>query len=141
MTHFQKEDDQRASAVNENYCHHSDSASCWIENVHRWRWCLKPAPTLSVNLPLCSWNVVLMCSISSPLQVNGVLCTQALLYAVGLGKGAIPTAAAVNWVLKVKLRILPLENSTGPLFLGLPGSVCLLKHVPVTIEWNHKPSI
>jgi hypothetical protein len=34
-------------------------------------------------------------------QVNGVLCTQALLYAVGLGKGAIPTAAAVNWVLKV----------------------------------------
>lgn len=25
---------------------------------------------------------------------------QALLYAVGLGKGAIPTAAAVNWVLK-----------------------------------------
>ncbi|MCO5551325.1 hypothetical protein L7F22_004826 [Adiantum nelumboides] len=33
-------------------------------------------------------------------QVNGVLTTQALLYAVGLGKGAIPTAAAVNWVLK-----------------------------------------
>lgn len=25
---------------------------------------------------------------------------QALLYAVGLGKGVIPTAAAVNWVLK-----------------------------------------
>ena len=25
---------------------------------------------------------------------------QALLYAVGLGKGAIPTAAAVNWVLR-----------------------------------------
>lgn len=33
-------------------------------------------------------------------QMNGVLTTQALLYAVGLGKGAIPTAAAVNWVLK-----------------------------------------
>lgn len=33
-------------------------------------------------------------------QINGVLTTQALLYAVGLGKGAIPTAAAVNWVLK-----------------------------------------
>ncbi|KAK9077769.1 hypothetical protein SSX86_006107 [Deinandra increscens subsp. villosa] len=33
-------------------------------------------------------------------QVNGVLATQSLLYAVGLGKGAIPTAAAVNWVLK-----------------------------------------
>lgn len=27
-------------------------------------------------------------------------CMQSLLYAVGLGKGAIPTAAAVNWVLK-----------------------------------------
>ncbi|KAK1379170.1 Protein root UVB sensitive 1, chloroplastic [Heracleum sosnowskyi] len=33
-------------------------------------------------------------------QVSGVLATQALLYAIGLGKGAIPTAAAVNWVLK-----------------------------------------
>ncbi|EPS60603.1 hypothetical protein M569_14200, partial [Genlisea aurea] len=33
-------------------------------------------------------------------QINGVLATQALLYAVGLGKGAIPSAAAVNWVLK-----------------------------------------
>jgi hypothetical protein len=31
-------------------------------------------------------------------QLPGFL--QALLYAVGLGKGAIPTAAAVNWVLK-----------------------------------------
>ncbi|KAI9153072.1 hypothetical protein LWI28_005463 [Acer negundo] len=33
-------------------------------------------------------------------QVSGVLATQALLYAVGLGKGAIPTAAAINWILK-----------------------------------------
>ncbi|KAJ6799560.1 protein root UVB sensitive 1, chloroplastic isoform X2 [Iris pallida] len=33
-------------------------------------------------------------------QISGVLATQSLLYAVGLGKGAIPTAAAVNWVLK-----------------------------------------
>lgn len=33
-------------------------------------------------------------------QMSGVLATQALLYAVGLGKGAIPTAAAINWVLK-----------------------------------------
>lgn len=33
-------------------------------------------------------------------QISGVLSTQALLYAVGLGKGVIPTAAAVNWVLK-----------------------------------------
>ena len=29
-----------------------------------------------------------------------MLSTQALLYSVGLGAGAIPTAAAVNWVLK-----------------------------------------
>lgn len=33
-------------------------------------------------------------------QISGVLSTQALLYAVGLGKGVIPTAAAINWVLK-----------------------------------------
>lgn len=33
-------------------------------------------------------------------QVSGVLATQSLLYAIGLGKGAIPTAAAVNWILK-----------------------------------------
>ncbi|XP_074270586.1 protein root UVB sensitive 1, chloroplastic [Silene latifolia] len=33
-------------------------------------------------------------------QITGVLATQSLLYAVGLGKGAIPTAAAISWVLK-----------------------------------------
>ncbi|KAJ4953250.1 hypothetical protein NE237_030082 [Protea cynaroides] len=33
-------------------------------------------------------------------QISGVLSTQALLYAVGLGKGAILTAAAISWVLK-----------------------------------------
>ncbi|KAG2292744.1 hypothetical protein Bca4012_006395 [Brassica carinata] len=33
-------------------------------------------------------------------QISAVLATQSLLYAVGLGKGAIPTAAAINWVLK-----------------------------------------
>ncbi|KAF7126389.1 hypothetical protein RHSIM_Rhsim11G0035000 [Rhododendron simsii] len=33
-------------------------------------------------------------------QISGVLTTQSLLYAIGLGKGAIPAAAAVNWVLK-----------------------------------------
>ncbi|OVA20438.1 Vitamin B6 photo-protection and homoeostasis [Macleaya cordata] len=33
-------------------------------------------------------------------QISSVLSTQALLYAVGLGKGAIPTTAAVSWVLK-----------------------------------------
>lgn len=33
-------------------------------------------------------------------QFYMLLSNQALLYAVGLGKGAIPTAAAINWVLK-----------------------------------------
>ncbi|XP_022637387.1 protein root UVB sensitive 1, chloroplastic-like [Vigna radiata var. radiata] len=33
-------------------------------------------------------------------QVSEVLATQSLLYAVGLGRWAIPTAAAINWVLK-----------------------------------------
>lgn len=33
-------------------------------------------------------------------QLYMLLSNQALLYAVGLGKGAIPTAAAINWVLK-----------------------------------------
>lgn len=32
--------------------------------------------------------------------VNTHWLPQALLYAVGLGKGAIPTAAAINWVLR-----------------------------------------
>eukprot|EP01137_Pigoraptor_chileana_P019652 Opistho-2@80954 len=32
--------------------------------------------------------------------MTGVLSTQALLYAVGLGAGSIPVAAAVNWVVK-----------------------------------------
>lgn len=31
---------------------------------------------------------------------SGVLSMQSLLYAIGLGAGSIPTAAAVNWVLK-----------------------------------------
>lgn len=31
---------------------------------------------------------------------SSFFCLKALLYAVGLGKGAIPTAAALNWVLK-----------------------------------------
>ncbi|XWS28148.1 hypothetical protein CRYUN_Cryun25bG0040700 [Craigia yunnanensis] len=39
-------------------------------------------------------------------QISGVLATQAFLYAVGLGKGAIPTAAAINWVLKDGIRYL-----------------------------------
>lgn len=33
-------------------------------------------------------------------SANGVLASTFLLYAVGLGAGAIPTAGALNWVLK-----------------------------------------
>jgi hypothetical protein len=33
-------------------------------------------------------------------SVGGVLATQSLLYAVGVGSGSIPLAAAMNWVLK-----------------------------------------
>lgn len=33
-------------------------------------------------------------------SANGVLSTQALLYAMGLGAGAIPLAAALNWIIK-----------------------------------------
>ncbi|KAF3781058.1 root UVB sensitive 1 protein [Nymphaea thermarum] len=55
-----------------------------------------PESVSSDYLEYSIWRAVQ--SIAS--QVNGVLTTQALLYAVGLGKGAIPTAAAVNWVMK-----------------------------------------
>ena len=34
-------------------------------------------------------------------SANGVLATQSLLYALGLGAGNIPLAAALNWILKV----------------------------------------
>ncbi|CAH1435065.1 unnamed protein product [Lactuca virosa] len=37
-------------------------------------------------------------------QLSGVLFTQSLLYVGGLGKRAIPTAAAMNWVLKDGIR-------------------------------------
>jgi len=33
-------------------------------------------------------------------SANGVLASSFLLYAIGLGAGAIPTAGALNWVLK-----------------------------------------
>jgi hypothetical protein len=33
-------------------------------------------------------------------SINGVLSTQSLLYAVGLGAGSIPLAGALNWVIK-----------------------------------------
>lgn len=46
--------------------------------------------------PYAKWYFV--GSIAS--AASGVLSMQSLLYAIGLGAGAIPTAAAVNWVLK-----------------------------------------
>ncbi|XP_078437689.1 root UVB sensitive-like protein (Protein of unknown function, DUF647) [Wolffia australiana] len=79
--------------------------------VLRWEWLLRqakeslvrlmlpdgyPASVTSDYLEYSLWRGVQ--GIAS--QVSGVLSTQALLYAVGLGKGAIPTAAAVSWVLK-----------------------------------------
>ncbi|TYZ66731.1 hypothetical protein PybrP1_007165, partial [[Pythium] brassicae (nom. inval.)] len=46
--------------------------------------------------PYAKWYFV--GSIAS--AASGVLSMQSLLYAIGLGAGSIPTAAAVNWVLK-----------------------------------------
>ncbi|GLE11258.1 hypothetical protein PINS_up023612 [Pythium insidiosum] len=43
-------------------------------------------------------QVVLRCTVAS--AASGVLSMQSLLYAIGLGAGSIPTAAAINWVLK-----------------------------------------
>ncbi|XP_077222359.1 root UVB sensitive-like protein (Protein of unknown function, DUF647) isoform X2 [Tasmannia lanceolata] len=72
-----------------------------------WRWCIHlflrlmlpqgyPHSVTSDYLEYTLWRGIQ--GVAS--QINGVLSTQALLYAVGLGKGVIPTAAAVNWVLK-----------------------------------------
>eukprot|EP00050_Salpingoeca_kvevrii_P008650 m.304263 g.304263 ORF g.304263 m.304263 type:complete len:488 (+) comp16730_c0_seq1:76-1539(+) len=44
----------------------------------------------------CGWQLVQMTAGT----VTGVLSMQALLFAVGLGAGAIPLAAAINWILK-----------------------------------------
>jgi Vitamin B6 photo-protection and homoeostasis len=46
--------------------------------------------------PYIKWQFVSMISTSAA----GVMSTQALLHAVGLGVGAIPMAAALNWVIK-----------------------------------------
>lgn len=47
-------------------------------------------------LPYVSWYAVSAVSSS----ISGVLATQQLLFAVGLGSGAIPLAGALNWVMK-----------------------------------------
>ncbi|CAN1351894.1 Protein root UVB sensitive 1, chloroplastic [Linum perenne] len=56
-------------------------------------------------------------------QISGVLATQALLYAIGLGKGAIPTAAAINWVLKDGIGLFAdlLENGAFGLEMLTPA--------------------
>eukprot|EP00049_Salpingoeca_infusionum_P004445 m.79420 g.79420 ORF g.79420 m.79420 type:complete len:190 (-) comp12566_c1_seq5:4796-5365(-) len=43
-----------------------------------------------------AWQAVHMCASTAA----GVLSMQALLYAVGIGQGAVPLAAAINWILK-----------------------------------------
>eukprot|EP00899_Mesostigma_viride_P016218 jgi/Mesvir1/24598/Mv21916-RA.2 len=55
-----------------------------------------PASVTSDYTSFMRWRVVQVLAS----QVNGVLCTNAMLVAVGLGKGSIPTAATVNWVVK-----------------------------------------
>ncbi len=47
-------------------------------------------------LPYCKWQFAHMVSGT----MTGVLSMQALLFAIGLGAGALPVAAAMNWVLK-----------------------------------------
>ena len=50
----------------------------------------------------------------SPLRVPApaVLASSFLLYALGLGAGAIPTAGALNWVLKVSFGPLTRSHSS-----------------------------
>eukprot|EP00192_Tetraselmis_astigmatica_P009119 CAMPEP_0117660608 /NCGR_PEP_ID=MMETSP0804-20121206/7058_1 /TAXON_ID=1074897 /ORGANISM="Tetraselmis astigmatica, Strain CCMP880" /LENGTH=615 /DNA_ID=CAMNT_0005467347 /DNA_START=51 /DNA_END=1899 /DNA_ORIENTATION=- len=55
-----------------------------------------PATVGPNYLPYVWWRALQQCSSSA----NGVLASSFLLYSVGLGQGAIPTAGAVNWVLK-----------------------------------------
>lgn len=64
-----------------------------------WDLFLPKDATTSVSrdyFPYAKWYFV--GSIAS--AASGVLSMQSLLYAIGLGAGSIPTAAAVNWVLK-----------------------------------------
>ncbi|KAF1777907.1 hypothetical protein PC129_g8427 [Phytophthora cactorum] len=73
-------------------------ASTWLYNVLWDLFLPKDAHTALTKdyFPYAKWSFV--GSIAS--CAAGVLSMQSLLYAVGLGAGAIPTAAAVNWVLK-----------------------------------------
>jgi hypothetical protein len=62
---------------------------------------------------------------------TGVLSMQALLFAVGLGAGAVPMAAAVNWVLKDGLGQVRLV-SAGTLHKRTLISTCKHVHIPVS---------
>lgn len=55
-----------------------------------------PASVGPGYLPYISWQSLQHTLMSA----NGTLANSFLLYAVGLGAGAIPTAGAINWVLK-----------------------------------------
>ncbi|EGD73559.1 hypothetical protein PTSG_05267 [Salpingoeca rosetta] len=47
-------------------------------------------------LDYCKWQFVHMTTMTA----SGVLSMQSLLYAVGVGAGSVPLAAAINWILK-----------------------------------------
>ena len=53
-------------------------------------------------------------------SASGVLATQSLLYAMGLGAGSLPFAAALNWVIKV---ILNLRHNDGLFVDGPDGGI------------------
>lgn len=76
------------------------AAGGWAALTHTARQTFMPAQyPASVAPPFlryCQWQFVQMAAGSA----SGVLSMQALLFAAGLGAGAIPMAAAVNWVLK-----------------------------------------
>lgn len=55
-----------------------------------------PASVQPTFFTYCQWQFLHMATGSAA----GVLSMQALLYAAGLGAGAVPLAAAINWVLK-----------------------------------------
>lgn len=58
----------------------------------------------------------------------GVLSMQSLLYAIGLGAGSIPTAAAVNWVLKDGVG-----QFGGVIFARCVLSCCSCRRGPLTL--------
>ncbi|CAM9616868.1 unnamed protein product [Choristocarpus tenellus] len=75
---------------------------------------------------------------------GGVLSTQALLYAMGVGAGALPLAATLNWVIKDGLGQLggvifsSLVNTrfdANPKLWCGPVSVCVCLNQPIPVQW------